>query len=182
MSAGCAGTILTVVAEVLLGRRGCSKQGVVWLQVHIKAKQLPAVRAVMREMHSHCVKLGPVTVCQLLKSCELEDTPAKAKAAAVAVWKLVLVTQVRPPRHTCCRPATAQAVDAMRKFGGTLESMCALTCSRSGRLAQPRWRPQVLRVHRACLISQSGVVLAACFDADLRTAVAGCAGARAALH
>eukprot|EP00892_Ulva_mutabilis_P008970 jgi/Ulvmu1/6445/UM003_0075.1 len=77
-------------------RRGIQLDEWAWsavIQVHIEAKQLPAVRAVMREMRNHGVKLGPVTVCQLLKSCELEASQVAAKAAAVAVWKLVLVTQ-----------------------------------------------------------------------------------------
>lgn len=71
--------------------------------MHIEAGQLPAVRAVMREMRKHGVKPGPVSICQMLKACELEATPMQAKAAAVDVWKLVLVTHVRPR----CPPARA---------------------------------------------------------------------------
>lgn len=62
--------------------------------MHIEARQLGAVRAVMREMRNHGVKPGPTTVCQLLKSCTLADSPVEAKAAAVRVWKHVIVTQV----------------------------------------------------------------------------------------
>lgn len=64
--------------------------------MHIEARQLGAVRAVMREMRNHGVKPGPTTVCQLLKSCTLADSPVEAKAAAVRVWKHVIVTQVWP--------------------------------------------------------------------------------------
>lgn len=82
------------------------------MQVHIEARQLGAVRAVLGQMRTHGVKPGPVTICQILKSCALAGTPVEAKAVAVRVWKHILVTQVClrhvsvHASHACFRSST----------------------------------------------------------------------------
>lgn len=102
----------------MAARRGIALNEWAWsavVQVHIEANERAAVRAVMREMRMHGVKPGPTTICQLLKSCSLAASPAEARAAALRVWKHVIVTQVRHKllhacMHACMLAALADAV------------------------------------------------------------------------